>query len=200
MEVRHRCSCGPPRGVEPRLSGSLDTVEVDAPSHSRVKVFRQTLHGQGQLCLPSFSLLIKIDAAPQSTLQIVFLSRRNIQINPEAIGAHLKLFIASGLRPSRLQKHFNDIAVPELVSPPTWFGIEENRDAAIARQKSQIESVLSPKQPNLCLKFWVGVLALPVVIEVYRRSAFPRLIRGKSFRIGAAGELHRRDSRRFASR
>src|ERR1700676_601417 len=102
VEVRRLRSRRLPRRIEARLLGAFDTIEVDAPAFGRVKVGRQTSHGQGEHCIPDLIFFIDARVPPQSALQIAFSPGRDIQIDPTAVGTHFELLVAPRLRPSRL--------------------------------------------------------------------------------------------------
>src|SRR5580692_11160625 len=102
MEIWHRCSCWPPCRVEARLGSPFDTKEIDAPGLRGIEMLRQTFHRQDELCRPDLAFFIDARAPLQPALQIALFSRRNVQINPEAVGTHLKFLVALPIRAGRL--------------------------------------------------------------------------------------------------
>jgi len=167
MEIRSRRSCWLPRRVKARLGSSFNAVEIDSPGSRRIETRRQTPHGQCHLCPPGVVLLIDLDAPRQSALQIAPFPSRDVQVNPKTVRAHFKLFVVQRLGSCRLQENLSDVAVPEVIPPSAGLGVGENREAAIVREKSQVENIASPQQPHLCLSAWIRVLPLPVAVELY---------------------------------
>src|SRR5690348_13062448 len=191
VKVRRGRAGWPPSRIETRLARPFNSKEISAPGQVGIELFRQAFHRQGKFRRPALALLIHANTALQSAFQVMFFSRRNIQINPEAVRAHFKLFVAAWIGPGGLQEDFGDIAVPQLIAPSAWFGIIEHGDGAIMRHKPEIECFRGPKHAHFCLKFRLGIFPLPIVLKPDRRSIRPRVTWWKPFAIVLAGKLHR---------
>src|ERR1700720_1470094 len=63
-----------------------------------------------------------------------------------------------------------------------------------------MKCVARPKQTHLSFSLRIGMLALPVRIELYRRSFFPGFVRRKSFCVSPVCKLQRRSRRGFSIR
>jgi hypothetical protein len=70
----------------------------------------------------------------------VFLAWSNVQIDPVAIGADFKLFVAAKIGHVWLQECFRDVAIPELVAPSVRRSIRENCNRAVIRTESEKQS------------------------------------------------------------
>src|SRR5579859_2487220 len=193
MKIRRGRSGWPPCRIEARLARPFNAKEISAPSRIGIELCRQAFHRQGKFRRPALAFLIHPNTALQPALQVMFFPRRDIQINPEPVRAHFKLFVAAWIGPGGLQENFGDIAVPQVIAPAAWFGVIEHGDAAIMRHKPEKECFRGPKHAHLCLKFRIGISSLPIVLKPNRRSILPRLTRWKPFPIGLAGKLHRRN-------
>src|SRR5690348_12993003 len=191
VEIGHGRAGWLPSRIESRLARPFNSKEISAPGRVGIELFRQTFHRQGKFRRPALALLIHSDPALQPASQVMFFSGRDIQINPEAVRAHFKLFVAAWIGPGGLQENFGDIAVPQVIAPSAWFGIIEHGDGAIMRHKPEIECFRGPKHAHFCLKFRLGIFPLPIVLKPDRRSIRPRVTWWKPFAIVLAGKLHR---------
>src|SRR5712691_4245454 len=184
VEIRRRCSRGLPGGIKARFGGSFDAVKIQPPSGRRIEALDEIFHGQRNLRDPGFSGFVQNNAAPQSTLQVVFLAWPDVQIDPKAIRADFEFFITAEMRRVGLKKSFHDVAVPELVAAAVGFGIRKNGDDTVFGAESQIERFRGPEQPHFRFSFGISVLALPVSAETQRRRQLPGRQSWKSIGIG----------------
>ncbi len=93
-------------------------------------------------------------------------ARRDVQIDPKTVRTDFELLVPAKVKGIRLKENFRDVAVPELVAASVGLGIRKNGDDAILRLESHKKRLRSPEQPYFRLSFWIGVLALPVRVEV----------------------------------
>src|SRR2546429_4920058 len=99
---------------------------------------------------------VAVTGVQTCALPILFFAGCDVEINPEAVGAHLKLFVSAETRSIRLQKHFGHIAIPKLLPSPVPLGIWENRDGPVFRPKPQKQrseehtSELQSRLPPVC--------------------------------------------------
>src|SRR4029077_1382695 len=134
-----------PRGIESRFSSSFDAVKIHFPSGRGIEALDEAIHWQRQLRDPGLGGFIQDNATPQSTLQIVFLARPDIEIDPKTIRADFEFFVTAELRWVGLKKNFRNVAVPKLVAASIGLGIGENSDIPVFRAKSKKKSLRSPQ-------------------------------------------------------
>lgn len=173
MEIRHRRPRWAPGGIKPRLRGTLGAKKVHPPRTGRVKCRRQALHRQRQLRLPNFLPFLNAHSSPQSALQIALSPRRDVQINPLAVGADFNFLVTPLLRIRWLEKHFRDVPVPKVVASSVRLRIFEDRDVPIARHELHKQKFRTPEQPHFGPESFIGILALPIVAKLDRRCAPP---------------------------
>ena len=183
MEIRHGRTGRPPRRIESWFHRAFHSVEIRSPLDGRIKPCDQTLHRYRQFCSPRFPRFIQRYAPPQLTVQIVFLARRNVQIDPKAVWADLEFFVPPQIRTVRLQKCLSDIAIPKLVPPPIRLRFREDGNRAVARSKPEKQSFHRPQQPHFGFSFEVPVLSLPVCLEAQGCCALPGASRWKSLHV-----------------
>ena len=197
MEIRRTRARGSPRRIKSRFLPSFDAVEIHPPRRGGIKACHQALHGYGQLRDPYLRCFIADHAPAQSALQVMFFAGCDVEINPEAVGAHLKLFVSAETRSIRLQKHFGHIAIPKLLPSPVPLGIWENRDGPVFRPKPQKQSLGRRQQSHFGLALSVRIFPLPVGVEAQRHGSFPGRRRRESFRIERLRDLNRHSLPRF---
>ena len=127
----------------------------------------------------------------------MFFAGCDVEINPEAVGTNLKLFVSAEMRTVRLQKHLGHIAVPKPIPSPVPLGIRENRDGAVFRPKPQKQSLPRPRQSHFGLAPGIRIFSLPVGVESQRHGSFPGRRRRESFRIEGLRALNRHSLPRF---
>ena len=116
VEIGRWGSRGLPGGIKSRFGSSFDAVEIHSPGGRWIEALNEAFHRQRKLRDPGFSGFVQNNAAPQSTLQVVLLARRDVEIDPKAIRADFEFSIAAKLRRVGLKENFRDVAVPELVA------------------------------------------------------------------------------------
>ena len=99
----------------------------------------------------------------------------DFQVDPKAVGAYFKFFVAAWLCWIRLQENFGDIAVPEFIPATVSVGVLKDGDEAIAGDKFQIEKLGRPEKANFGLAMWIGVISLPVGVKKYGFCSSPRV-------------------------
>lgn len=165
VEIGLRRVSGPPGGIEAGFGWAFDAEEISAPLLKWFDTIRETVHGDSQFCDPQFRVFVDGDAAEQATLQIAFFAGGDVEVDPEAVGADFKFFVAAQVGWIGLKKDFGDVAVPELVTSATGFGVGKNRYCAVSGAKLQKETRGGPQEADLGLALLVGVFSLPVCRE-----------------------------------
>lgn len=145
VEIWFRSPRGLPCGIESRFSSAFNPVEIHFPRGRRIKPLDQAFHGQRQLRNPGFCTFVQNYAASQATFQIVFLARRDVEIDPQPIRTDLEFLIPPCLRRLGLKENLRNVAVPELVTAAIGLASRENRHDAIARTKSQKQRLWGPE-------------------------------------------------------
>jgi len=120
-------SRGLPGGIKSRFGSPLDAVKIHSPGGLWIEALNEAFHRQRKLRDPGFSGFVQNNAAPQSTLQVVLLARRDVEIDPKAIRADFEFSIAAELRRVGLKEDFRDVTVPELVAAAIGRGIGKKR-------------------------------------------------------------------------
>src|ERR1700745_1102323 len=138
MEIRLRRVGWLPGIVASRFFPSLHPKEIHPPHRIRIKLRRQSLHGDGQLCIPGMRLLIQRHGPFHAALEIGLRAGRDVEIEPETVRAHLEFFVGMGSGRIGLQEGLSYIALPEMITPPIWIGIGEHVKPTIAALKTQI--------------------------------------------------------------
>jgi hypothetical protein len=190
VKIGLRCPGRPPSRIKSWFHRAFHSKKIHAPDRCRIKSCRQTLHRQSHHRPPPFSRLVDLHPASQAAPQVLFLSRRDVQINPESIRSHLNFFIAPRLRRIALQKHLANIPLPQLIPPPPRIRIRKHRDAPIPRHESQVQSLRRPQHPHLRTALRVAIQPAPIRIESHRRRHVPRFFQRKSVRIGCTSKPH----------
>ncbi len=145
VKIRRSCSRGLPCGIKSRFGSPFDAVKIYLPGSFRIKALDQAFHGQSKLRDPSLAGFVQSNAAPQTTLQVVLLAWRDVQIDPKSVRADFEFFITTEMRWVGLKENFRDVAVPELVAAAIGLGIGKNGDGAIFRVESHKKRLRSPE-------------------------------------------------------
>src|SRR5260370_35987745 len=98
VEIRRWRSRGLPCGIKARLGSSFDAVKIHSPVECRSEALDETFHGHLNLRNPGFGGFVQNNAAPQTTLQVVLLARRDVQIDPKSVWADFEFFITTEMR------------------------------------------------------------------------------------------------------
>src|SRR5258708_24673084 len=113
VEIGRWGSRGLPGGIKSRFGSSFDAVEIHSPGGRWIEALNEAFHRQRKLRDPGFSGFVQNNAAPQSTLQVVLLARRDVEIDPKAIRADFEFSIAAELPAGAVEDNSPDVPVPQ---------------------------------------------------------------------------------------
>ncbi len=145
VEIRRWGSRRLPGGIKARFGRSFDAKKIHSPGGRRIEAIDEAFHGQRKLRDPRFGGFVQHNSALQSTLQVMFFSRCDAEIDPKAVRADFEFFITTEMRRVGLKENFRDVAVPELVAAAVGRGIGENGDGAVFGAELQIQRFRSPE-------------------------------------------------------
>src|SRR5260370_4755373 len=135
VEIRRWGSRRLPGGIKARFGSSFDAIKIHSPGGRRIEAIDEAFHGQGKLRAPGFCSFAQNHTAPQSTLQVMFFSRCDAEIDPKAVRADFEFFIPAEMRRVGLKANFRDVPVPQLVAAPAGRGIGGNgADAGVCAE------------------------------------------------------------------
>src|SRR5207247_6706032 len=115
------------RCIKLRLLRSLHAVKIHSPCDARIKSCYQALHSYRQFSTPDFLRLVQNHPPLQSALQIMLLARRDVEVDPEAVGADFEFFVSAKIRAVGFQECFSNVTVPKLGPSSIRLGSWENR-------------------------------------------------------------------------
>src|SRR5260370_16704056 len=115
-----------PGGIKAGFGSSFDAIKIHSPGGRRIEAIDEAFHGQGKLRAPGFCGFVQNHTAPQSTLQVMFFSRCDVEIDPKAVRADFEFFIPAEMRRVGLKENFRAVAAPDLFPPPPGPATTEN--------------------------------------------------------------------------
>src|SRR5467141_1850777 len=128
VKIRRRRSRWLPGGIKSRFDSSFDPVKIYFPGRRGIEAIDQAFHGQPKLRDPGLGRFVQNHAAAQTTLQLVLLAWRDVQVDPESVWADFEFLVTSQMRRVGLKKNFRDIAIPEMVAAAIGLRIGKNGD------------------------------------------------------------------------
>src|SRR5258708_33061723 len=123
VEIRRWGSRRLPGGIKARFGRSFDAVKIHSPGGRRIEAIDKAFHGQGKLRAPGFCGFVQNHTAPQSTLQVMFFSRCDAEIDPEAVRADFEFFILEEMRRAGVKEKFLVAVAPVRVATASGRGI-----------------------------------------------------------------------------
>src|SRR5260370_1382864 len=146
VEIRRWGSRRPPGGIKARWGRYFEAKKIHSPGGRRIEAMDEGFHGQGKLRAPGFCGFVQNHTAPQSTLQVMFFSRCDAEIDPKAVRADFEFFIPAEMRRVGLKENFRDVAVPELVAAAAGRGTGEKADDGGFCAESPIKRLRRPEK------------------------------------------------------
>ncbi len=191
---------GAPGGVKARLGLAFDAEKIGAPCMFGIERGSKTLQGDGEFGGPGFGGGIEHDAAMQFAVQFGDFAVRDIEVDPETVGGNFELGVFERIGGVGLQKSFGDVAIPELVAPAVLARVGVGVEVAKLAMKAKEKSFGSPEKAHFGGAGRIGVLTLPVMVELNRGSLGPSGFVGETFGVRFGGKPNGRDDRQMLGR
>ncbi len=153
---------GLPGGIETRLEAAFDAVEIGAPYRVGIEYLGQGGHRDGQFGGPEVVFGVQVGGMTKTAFKIIAATGKDVQVDPEAIGADLKFLVVVRARGIWLQKKLCDIAIPEVVAAAVGAGVVEDEKFAISAEEAGVKGSRGPQQTQFGFALRITILTLPV--------------------------------------